>query len=116
MVSKTVIRLCIFLIGITLLTSCVSTKESTYFVGQNDAVLTGTPVVPETVITPNDLLGISVSSLNPGATDIFNSTSITNGTKQANGYLVNKEGLIQFPVLGNIKAEGQTPDQLRQQI
>jgi polysaccharide export outer membrane protein len=116
MVSKTVFRLCIFLMGINLLTSCVSSKESTYFVGQNDAVLTGTPVVPETVITPNDLLGISVSSLNPSATDIFNSTNMANGVKQANGYLVNKEGFIQFPVLGNIKAEGLTPDQLRQQI
>src|SRR3954470_9026835 len=111
MVSKTVLRLCIILIGISLLTSCVSTKESTYFVGQNDAVLTGTPVVPETVITPNDLLGISVSSLNPSATDIFNSTNVTNGVKQNTGYLVNKEGFIQFPVLGNIKANGLTPDQ-----
>src|SRR3954447_38103 len=102
MVSKSVLRLCIFLLGISLLTSCVSTKESTYFVGQNDAVLTETPVVPETVITANDLLGISVSSLNPTATDIFNATTVTNGMKQNNGYLVNKEGFIQFPVLGNI--------------
>jgi len=94
----------------------VSTKESTYFVGQNDAVLTETPVVPETVITANDLLGISVSSLNPTATDIFNATTVTNGMKQNNGYLVNKEGFIQFPVLGNIKADGLTPNQLRQQI
>src|SRR4051812_39612070 len=101
MVSKSVLRICIFLLSISLLTSCVSTKESTYFVGQKDAVLTGTPVSPEAVIAPNDLLGISVSSLNPNATDIFNATSVTNGSKQSTGYLVNKEGFIQFPVLGN---------------
>jgi polysaccharide export outer membrane protein len=118
MISKTKVSgVSIFLLGITLLTGCVNTRESTYFVGQNDAELTSTPVSPQTIIAPNDLLGISVSSLNPSATDIFNTTTVnTYGQKQAAGYLVNKEGLIQFPVLGNIKAQGFTPEQLREHI
>jgi polysaccharide export outer membrane protein len=99
---------------ITLLMSCVNTKKSTYFIDQNDAVLETTSSSPETVITPNALLGITVSSLNPNATVIFNTT--LTGTTQASGYLVNREGYIQFPVLGNIKAEGLTGNQLREQI
>jgi polysaccharide export outer membrane protein len=118
MIRKTIaLRASICLLGITSLTGCVNTKESTYFVGQNDAELTSTPISPETVIAPNDLLGISVSSLNPSATDIFNTSTVnTYGQKQPAGYLVNKEGLIQFPVLGNIKAQGLTPEQLRAYI
>jgi polysaccharide export outer membrane protein len=118
MIRKTIaLRVTIFALGITLLTGCVNTRESTYFVGQNDEELTSTPVSPETIIAPNDLLGISVSSLNPSATDIFNTTTVnTYGQKQPAGYLVNKEGSIQFPVLGNIKAQGLTPEQLRGNI
>lgn len=109
-----VFRLSVLLLSITLLSSCVNTRKSTYFVDQNDAVLETTSISPETVITPSHLLGITVSSLNPTATVIFNTTP--NGITQGNGYLVNKDGNIQFPVLGEIKAEGLTGNQLREQI
>ncbi len=115
MINKAIVfRLSVFLLSITLLVSCVNTKRSTYFVDQNDGVLETTSISPETIITPNHLLGITVSSLNPNATVIFNTT--LNGTTQGSGYLVNKEGYIQFPVLGGIKAEGLSGNQLREQI
>jgi polysaccharide export outer membrane protein len=78
----------------------------------------------EPVIQHNDIIAIHVSSLNPEASLIFN-TPKTNNTSsgggiavsgEANGYLVNPDGTIQFPVLGNIKAVGLTKTQLKDVI
>jgi polysaccharide export outer membrane protein len=113
-----------FIVSFLALGSCVNTKNSVYFLNQKDTTLLTSISVPETIIQKNDLLGISVSSLNPAATAIYNnpniiyaSTSTVNGqTLQSSGYLVNPEGYIQFPILGNIKASGLTGNQLREQI
>ncbi|HEU4472143.1 MAG TPA: polysaccharide biosynthesis/export family protein [Flavisolibacter sp.] len=107
-----------------MLSSCVSTRKSVYFADQNDEVLLSTISIPEPVIQNNDLLSISVSSLNPQASSVFNmpnlsyaNTTTAQGTPvQAGGYLVNPEGYIQFPILGAIKAAGLTENQLRTQI
>ncbi len=66
-------------------------------------------------------MGISVSSLNPEASAMFNAPNFsyanvstsTGATVQASGYLVDANGNIQFPILGNVKAGGLTANQLR---
>ncbi len=107
------------------LSSCVSTRKSVYFVDQKDATLPSTTVIPESIIQKNDLLGISVSSLNPTASAVFNAPNISyanassatnGGTLQSSGYLVDANGNIQFPILGNVKAAGLTGNALREVI
>ena len=106
------------------LTSCTSTKQIVYFGNIQDTLIRKDSIDLEPVIQRGDLLSISVSSLSPEATQIFNApnfTSITsfsangNGT-QSSGYLVNQDGFIQFPVMGNIKAAGLTKKQLKENI
>jgi polysaccharide export outer membrane protein len=76
----------------------------------------------EPVIQKNDLLSITVSSPNPAATQIFNTPIITSTqtlgytTTQATGFLVNQDGSIEFPILGNVKASGLTKKQLKEYI
>lgn len=78
----------------------------------------------EPVIKPNDLLIIMVSSVNPEAAEIFNisntntsrSSTVSGTTAQVSGYLVNQDGFIRFPILGNIKAVGITKEELRKDI
>lgn len=115
----------ITIVSTLLLTSCVSTQRSVYFNGQGDATLPSNIIVPQTIITPNDLLSITVTSLNPNASAVFNTpnitysnstTNITGGPVQASGYLVDAEGAIQFPILGPIKAAGLSENALRLQI
>lgn len=111
-------------ISITLLTSCVNTKKASYFSNQPDEAVFSTMTVPETVIQPNDLLSIYVSSLNPESSAVFNVPNTTssyiasyNGSPlTTSGYLVNANGNIQFPILGTIKASGLTENQLKAQI
>lgn len=101
------------LFSLLCLASCVHTKKSTYFYGSVDGIIDTQIVAPESVIQKNDILSILVSSPNPQATALFNSAgtlnqSLTTDQSSNTGYLVNSDGNIQFPVLGNIKAQGLT--------
>jgi len=106
------------------ITSCVDVKKSLYFVGQKDTLLQQSNIVPESIIQSHDLLSISVSSLNTDATAIFNTpnnsgittTNAANSNTSSFGYLVGKDGSIQFPVLGKVQAAGLSIDQLRQEL
>lgn len=74
-------------------------------------------------IQKNDILAITVNSLNPEASAIFNmgSTSSnqnnavgsTNPNLTANGFLVDQNGAIQLPLVGTINVEGLTTAQAR---
>lgn len=115
---------CVFLVWIVMASSCASTKQAVYFYGQSDTALVNRISAVEYPIQNNDLLSITVSSLNPEASVVFNTPNVssviyspsTGGYVQSSGYLVNSEGFIQFPVLGNIKASGLTKAQLRKGI
>jgi polysaccharide export outer membrane protein len=118
--------------------SCINSKKVLYFNNIQDTVLQNAGVNVESVIQKSDILSISVSSLNPEASAIFNSSAMmtpvssnlisvagvlpsgggSNSTTspQAMGYLVSQDGLINFPVLGTIHAEGLTKRQLEQEL
>lgn len=112
--------------------SCRTTKAPIYFNNVRDTLFKGTGYNVESVIRPNDLLNITITSLNPEASVIFNAplnsqnNSNNNGGGStatgvsapglANGYLVNNDGFIQLPVLGNIKASGLTKSQLKANV
>lgn len=107
-------------------------KKITYFQDLKDTVKIYSQTINsayEPKIQPDDVLGISVNSINPQATAIFNlssnniaqstpgsdagaAVSTTQNSSALNGYLVNKKGIIDFPVLGKLTAEGLTTSQL----
>lgn len=94
--------------------SCVNTRKATYFNDLRDSAQFKSEFVPETYIKSSDILDITVSSLNPEATTIFNPAPKA-GAENI-GYLVEPNGTILFPVLGTIKVEGLTKEQLRGQL
>ncbi|WP_245798379.1 polysaccharide biosynthesis/export family protein [Cnuella takakiae] len=102
----------------------MNAKKAVYFNGLTDADLMEQEANLDPVISKNDILSISVSSLNPEASIIFNLPNmpgaITTGTSnmlgQAAGYLVDQDGYIQFPVLGQIKAAGITKKEFTRQL
>lgn len=70
-----------------------------------------------------DRIGITISSTDPSLTaylNPFNVQSIQGGSSSqnpnVNGYLVNDEGNIEFPLLGKIKAQGLTTTELSKLI
>ena len=99
------------------LTSCVSTKEATYFNGLKDTSLIASKIIAEPAIQINDILNISVSSMNPEASSMYNTPNESKGdANQLSGYLVDGDGNIQFPVLKSVKAAGLTKEQLKTAI
>jgi len=110
-------------IPVFMMVSCISTKNIGYFNNARETEY-GSIAGSETTIQANDILSISISSLNPEASAVFNSTnnhsnnsSSSNGNiAQASGYLVNAEGLIQLPILGNVHAAGLTKKALKEKI
>jgi polysaccharide export outer membrane protein len=105
--------------------SCVNTKNAVYFNNLGDSATKTSPLEFEPVIQKSDLLSIYVSSLNPTATEVFNTpfstmvqsaTSSAGSTSQSIGYLVSTDGNIIFPVLGSIHAAGLTKKQLTESI
>ncbi len=100
--------------------SCVSTRKATYFNGVADTTVLARTPVPRTQIQKNDLLSISVSSLNPESTQIFNTANSPTNQLQLDekfsGYLVNLDGFIKFPILGKIEAVNLSKDELADRI
>lgn len=105
-------------------TSC-SYKAVPYFQnltvqGENEETIKNySPIV----IEPDDILGISVSSQNKDASAVFNyNLNTISGLNQSTsnnpvvGYLVDENGAIQVPYIGNLKVSGLTLSQLRAQL
>jgi polysaccharide export outer membrane protein len=113
----------VFLLFLVLFSSCVDMRQTTYFNnlqdGEISAVTAGVPLIHK-----NDILSISVSSLNPEASAVFNapnllptaSSTVLGAPSQLVGYLVNEKGDIFFPVLGRVHAEGLSTKQLSDSI
>jgi polysaccharide biosynthesis/export protein len=111
-------------ICVLLHTACIDSKKATYFNNMKDSDFQRDLETLEPVIQKNDLLSISVSSLNKDASIIFNTTNLsvtqnanaTSTLSPAAGYLVDQEGNIQFPLLGNIQAAGISKKELSDKI
>jgi len=115
-------------LGMVLLVSCNSAKDIAYFsdLPENSTYSEKINNNIEPKIQPDDLLSITVSSLNPEANALFNkgvllSSSGNNSGSGANslngeGYLVNSDGNIEFPVLGKVKLSGLTKQEARAKL
>ncbi len=106
-------RFLLFIFSICLLycTSCTTPSKIAYFESAKDTTYRSAVGAIEAPIQKNDILNIFISSLSKTASADFNSTD--NGVK---GYLVNSDGNIQMPMLGNVPAEGLTKKQLKENI
>ncbi len=115
-----------FAILIILLSSCSTKKDLAYFDDIKD-IKSGKLLSSDyqIKIEPNDELTIWVSSLVPEASIQFNNiapsrmememTDVTTTARSLN-YIVDKEGYIYFPGLGEIKVEGMTTMELKKYL
>lgn len=114
---------------VTLLSSCVSQRKMSYL---RDVTATSADSInqlyqslDENYITKGDLLSIFVNAMDIEAVQAFNmpvanvqnlgsrQVSSNTGSGSLQGYWVDPEGCINFPVLGRLHIEGMTTTQLR---
>lgn len=118
------------------LSSCTSTKKVTYLKNVDEIpleVLSNAQTTAEPVLTVGDLLNINVSGANMNAMAPFNKgryidsegniSSMSNSSTTAGNYevsteyyLVDNNGCIKFPIIGDIKVAGLTKSQVAEEI
>ena len=104
------------LLCLLILSSCASRKDVVYFqdTGSFETMVNDNTFVSKFKV--DDLVSIHVSSLNPEASAPFN---LIRGAAEGGfnpeqvDYLVDQAGEIDFPVIGKLKIEGLSPDELR---
>ena len=94
-------------VAVCLLTSCASPKNVTYFQNREAIEKAVQGYLVDARIMPKDVLTITVSTTTPEAAKQFNLVTPTSQT-QLQTYLVDNEGMINFPVIGQLKVGGMT--------
>ena len=105
--------------------SCGSSKQIAYFQNADSLNYAASKGLFDAKIMPKDLLTISVSTTDPKAATPFN-LSVTNtlnatgylstGAGSLQTYLVDNDGFINFPVVGQLKVGGMTKRQCENYI
>ena len=118
-------------ISMLLLSSCVTTKNVTYFMDVPDTTkyrIMDHAAFYSPVIQPDDILQVSIQTLDPNATALLNQqntanwqvtgASATGGSASGgvSGYLVDKEGYVVLPLIGKVMVKGKSTDKVRDEI
>lgn len=121
-----------FFLSLSFLSSCTK-RNLTYLSDLPDQQIYSEHIsnAPEHRIQPDDILSITVTSLNPESNALFNRGEIIpvrgDGNYKADalssatmlskdGYLVAKDGLITFPVLGKVQLSGLTRTEAKDKL
>lgn len=119
----------ILLLSLFLAVGCTSQKKLAYLrnLPEPDGQGYFKMAIPDYKIQPRDILYITAKAMTPEGTieDLLvaktgSSTTQISGGPDAGGYLygydVNNEGYIRIPVIGNVKVDGLTIDQIRSSL
>ena len=103
------------LLVVLLFSSCMSTKNITYFQNKDQIDLSMSKYLYDAKIMPKDILQIQVFSMTPEACEPFNllkssiassATTTTSNQNSVFNYLVSNDGYIVMPIVGPIKVGG----------
>ena len=108
-------------------TSCISTKDITYFQPSSASKSDSIRVVQENSkpyrIQASDILSINIKALDQRLVEMFSASSQGATQMQVspqslffNGYTVDDHGNIRVPILGEVNVLGFTADEIRQKI
>lgn len=127
---------CLSFVMLVSLFSC-KTQRVAYFQDVPDSisvkrVLQSVPPSEQAIVRPDDVLNITIQTLDPSANTILNqgnlpvnSGAVTGGTGNNNGnttqavisgYLVNKDGYVHLPYIGDVLVKGLTSDQVKELV
>jgi len=114
LLSRSINSVLLFVVAACLLSSCIISKPGSYFKNiTRDTTISNTSNIPaELQIKKNDILSISISSINKLEDDYYNSASAS-AKGSAPGFQVSAEGEIHIHKLGKVKVAGLTRKQLK---
>ena len=109
----------LLLAALLLAGACSSPAKMTWLTDLDYGKNYPAPPAPELVIQADDVLGIQVSSETPQLAQPFSlSQSPASGERSSDAslYLVDREGNIDFPVLGSVHVAGKTLNQIKGEL
>ncbi len=112
----------LFLCGLAfLVTSCATKKDIIYFQDAESLNSVKNEQIFEPLIEVNDILHISVSSMNeevviPFKRNTASEGMVNNANPGLQGYLVSSDGNIRFPVLGEVQVAGKIRSQVVKEL
>ena len=105
------------------ITSCVSVKKTVYFHDIPDSIGSQTPIIKnnnavysDPKIETNDVLSITVQTIEQNNTNTPITTSTLGSFSVLNGYLVDKNGYIELSLIGFVKVAGLTTSEAREVV
>ena len=124
--KKTIKTLFALLVISLMITGCGSTKNVAYFQNSDTVSLDMSRVLYDARIMPKDVLTITVNTTEPDAAIPFNltvQTAISAAQKSSltsqptlQNYIVDNEGNVDFPLVGQIHLGGMTKSEAEQYI
>ena len=112
----------LYLSSILILSSCSTKKEIIYFQGIEELEGMPAPEDFKAEIEVNDVLRIDVSSINEEVVEPFRFSVAgqtgggNGGSSSLNGYLVDVDGNINFPILGEVEVIGKTREEVEEYL
>lgn len=132
LLRKNIILNIVLLLAIAFSSGCANYKNIVYFKDVKDSIYVSPEAIQLTgysdpVIHPNDILQVSVQTLDPQSTaltgaqttttyNIQGTSSMASGGATVQGFLVDKNGHIELPLVGKIKLSGLTTSEAREAI
>lgn len=134
MIRKLLRRSLVLLPALLLFASCIPNKKVVYFQDKGQVILNDSLFKApreEYRLLVGDIINVSVKSLDPALSEIFNmatqagnqpnlnmSQGMTNGSDifYLSGYPVNVQGYVELPVIGAVSAEGKTLEEVSFEI
>ncbi|ERK39248.1 polysaccharide biosynthesis/export family protein [Segatella baroniae] len=122
---KKIVRSIFVLLLIALVTSCSSSKQVPYFQNIDQISLESSKGLYDAKIMPKDMLTITVITTDPKVAAPFNLSvqntisslgQLSTGAGSLQGYLVDNDGNINFPVIGKLHVLGLTKTQCQDLI
>lgn len=104
---------------------CTGSKQVAYFQNIDSVSLAASRGLYDAHIMPKDMLTITVSTTDPAVSQPFNLTvsnsvgsagQLSTGAGSLQGYLVDNDGNINFPVLGTLHVQGLTKGECEEMI
>lgn len=100
---------------LVILASCVNNKQIIYLQDQDsedkdlpkDTIVRSIDLKPfEYKLSVDDVVSIEVSSLSPPEYNVFTHPDSQNKSPLLSGYIVDKEGNVELPIIGKVRIEG----------
>lgn len=125
------LKIIILLAAPVFFNACKSYKNIPYFRDVPDSIYRnpsyiGVTSYSDPKIQPNDLLQVTVQTLDPSASSVSNasaatysvqaSSSMTAAGSVTTGYMVDKEGMIELPLVGKVPVAGKSTSEARELI